>query len=95
MNLEKKLKKVPKYFSVVKAKYLGDYALEIAFSDGHKNTISFKNFIFRRAEQNDPCVSKFTDENLFKTYYIEDGNLNWDDYDMIFPVADLYEKGEI
>jgi len=89
------LKKAPKYFSVVKAEYVGDYTLEIAFSDGHKNFVSLKDFLFRRANQNDPCVSKFADEECFKKFYIEDGNLNWDDFDMIFPLEDLYSKNVI
>ena len=30
-------------------------------------------------------------EAKFKNYEIVDGNLNWNDYDLIFPIEDLYE----
>jgi hypothetical protein len=33
----------------------------------------------------------YKDEKLFNSYKIIDGNLNWNDYDMIFPISDLYE----
>ena len=38
-----------------------------------------------------PSISKYLDENLFRNFEIKDGNLNWNDYDLIFPVYDLYE----
>jgi hypothetical protein len=34
------------------------------------------------------------DKERFKQFEIIDGNLNWNDYDMIFPVSDL-KKGKI
>jgi len=33
----------------------------------------------------------YLDESKFKEYKIIDGNLNWNDYDMIFPIEDLYQ----
>jgi len=33
-------------------------------------------------------------ENAFLEFKIVDGNLNWNEYDMIFPLSDKY-KGEI
>ena len=38
-----------------------------------------------------PSIRKYLDEARFKLFDIIDGNLNWNDYDMIFPVEDLYE----
>jgi len=34
------------------------------------------------------------DPNRFQEYKLVDGNLNWNDYDMIFPLEDLY-RGKI
>ena len=28
--------------------------------------------------------------NEFSNFSLKDGNLNWNDYDLIFPIADLY-----
>jgi len=38
-----------------------------------------------------PSIRKYLDEDKFKTYQIVDGNLNWNDYDLIFPLEDLYQ----
>jgi hypothetical protein len=29
---------------------------------------------------------------MFMTFRIEDGNLMWGDFDLVFPIVDLYEK---
>ena len=36
-------------------------------------------------------IKKYLDETLFKQFKIVDGNLNWNDYDLIFPIYDLYQ----
>jgi hypothetical protein len=36
-------------------------------------------------------LRKYLDLDKFIKFKVIDGNLNWDDYDLIFPVADLYE----
>jgi len=38
-----------------------------------------------------PSIRKYLDEAKFKDYQIVDGNLNWNDYALIFPIEDLYE----
>ena len=38
-----------------------------------------------------PSIRKYLDESKFNEYKIVDGNLNWNDYDMIFPIEDLYQ----
>jgi len=29
-------------------------------------------------------------EKLFSNFAITDGNINWNDYELIFPISDLY-----
>jgi hypothetical protein len=41
-----------------------------------------------------PGIRKYQEELLFKQFKIVDGNLNWNDYEMIFPLEDIY-KGKI
>lgn len=73
------------------AKYIGDYAIRIAFSDGTDRLIDFKTFLESSLH---PSIRKYLDEIKFKQFKIIDGNLNWNDYDLIFPIDDLH-KGNI
>lgn len=72
---------------ITNAVYIDEHALKITFSDRSEKTVSFKEFLSKAQH---PSISKYLDENLFKTFQIKDGNLNWNDYDLIFPVYDLY-----
>ena len=69
------------------ASYIGDYALLLHFNDGTERSVDFKPFL---SKSQHPSIKKYLDEKLFSKYEIVDGNLNWNDYDLIFPVWDLY-----
>jgi len=73
---------------VTAATYVGDYAIRISFSDGTEKLVDFKQFLSKSLH---PSISKYLNESLFKQFKISDGNLNWNDYDLIFPVHDLHE----
>jgi len=73
------------------AKYLKDYVIDIVFTDGTKQTIDFEPFLIRSQH---PEIRQFLDKSKFRGYKLVDGNLNWNDYRLIFPVEDLY-KGNI
>lgn len=73
------------------ARYLSDYLIGLKFSDGNENTVDFKPFLTRTLH---PSLKKFLNKNEFSKFSLEDGNLNWNDYEMIFPLTDLY-KGHI
>lgn len=70
------------------ANYIGDYAIRVFFNDGLNRLVDFKPFLESSLH---PSIRKYLDEKMFKQFDIIDGNLNWNDYDMIFPVNDLYE----
>jgi hypothetical protein len=69
------------------AKYLSDYAIRITFSDGNEKLVDFKPFLLKSIH---PSINKYLDENMFSNFSLADGNLNWNDYDLIFPLSDLY-----
>lgn len=69
------------------AKHIGDYLIKIFFNDGKEKTIDFKEFLHKSLN---PSIIKYRNNNLFSNFQIIDGNLNWNDYDMIFPIWDLY-----
>ncbi len=69
------------------AKYLSDYAIRIKFNDGHEKLVDFKPFLSKSLH---PSIKKYLDENKFSDFSLIDGNLNWNEYDLIFPISDLY-----
>ncbi|MCK9426577.1 MAG: DUF2442 domain-containing protein [Ignavibacteriaceae bacterium] len=70
------------------AKYIGDYAIRIFFNDGINRLVDFKPFLESSLH---PAIRKYLDEVKFNQFKIIDGNLNWNDYDLIFPIDELYE----
>jgi hypothetical protein len=73
------------------AKYLSDYVIRLRFSDGKEKIVDFKPFLSKSFH---PSIKKYLDENKFSNFSLTDGNLNWNDYDLIFPIFDLY-NGQI
>ncbi|MCF8372875.1 MAG: DUF2442 domain-containing protein [Bacteroidales bacterium] len=72
---------------IATAKYLSDYAIRVHFNDGSEKLVDFKPFLSKSLH---PSIKKYLDENKFSEFEIKDGNLNWNDYDLIFPIWDLY-----
>jgi hypothetical protein len=69
------------------AKYLADYVIRIKFSDGKEKLVDFKPFLSKSLH---PSIAAYLDEKKFSNFSLIDGNLNWNDFDLIFPLADLY-----
>lgn len=69
------------------AKYLSDFAIRIKFSDGNEKLVDFKPFLSKSVH---PSIKKYLDEKKFSNFNLIEGNLNWNDYDLIFPISDLY-----
>jgi hypothetical protein len=76
------------FIEIKSVRYIGDYAIRIFFSDGSNKLVDFKPFLESSVH---PSIRKYLDETKFKDYQIVDGNLNWNDYDLIFPIEDLIE----
>ena len=75
-------------FEIKSARYIGDFAIRIQFNDGYNRLVDFKPFLESSLH---PSIRKYLDENKFQKFSIIDGNLNWNDYDLIFPIDNLYE----
>ncbi len=73
---------------VKNASYLDDFVLSVMFSDGSKRLVDFKPFLTKSEH---PSIMKYLDETVFKNFTISDGNITWNNYDMIFPISDLHE----
>jgi hypothetical protein len=73
---------------VVQAKHLGAYQLRLAFSDGTEHIVDFGPFLERSGH---PEIRSFLKPEKFASFRVEQGDLLWGDYELCFPVADLYE----
>jgi uncharacterized protein YjbK len=76
---------------IIAAKLIADYKIEITFNDGEKKVVNFEHFL---SSSQHPSIRKYLDKNKFMEFEIKNGNLNWNDYDLIFPLSDL-KKGQI
>ena len=72
---------------VLKTHYVGDFAIRVFFNDDTQKLVDFKPFLEKSQHHS---IRKYLDESKFKDFQIVDGNLNWNDYDLIFPVWELY-----
>jgi hypothetical protein len=76
------------FIDVEHAEYVDRYRLNLKFSDGTESTVDFGNFLCRSLN---PMIRKYLDIEKFREFTVEYGDLFWNDYDLCFPVADLYE----
>jgi len=74
--------------SILSADYLGEYKVRLRFSDGIERQIDFYDFL---SKAKNPMTRKYLDKQLFKNFFIEYGDIIWNDYEMCFPVWDLHE----
>jgi len=73
--------------NVVAVEYLNEYKLKITFNDGNSKIVDFEAFL-RKSRH--PDIQKYLEIEKFKEFSIVDGNLDWNDFELCFPVNDLY-----
>ena len=78
-----------KVINVEKVKYLNGHKLKLSFNDGVEQIIDFGPFL---SNSLNPLINKYLDLKEFQKYELNSGDLIWNDYDLCFPVADLYEN---
>ena len=75
------------YLEVTEAKYVSGYKLLLTFNDDAVRVVDFGPFL---AKARNPDTTDYRDLKKFKSFHIQDGDLMWGDYQMIFPIMDLY-----
>lgn len=75
------------YLRVKEARYVPRYRVDIAFNDGTRRVVDFGPFL---KQARNPMLTKYRGLAEFKSFHIQDGDLMWGDYEMIFPIMDLY-----
>jgi hypothetical protein len=78
-----------KVLNILKAEYLGDYRLRLSFDDKTEQVLDFYPFLSRAAH---PDIRAYLEPARFQTYRIEYGELVWGDYELCFPIIDLYRN---
>lgn len=78
-----------KSIKIVRASYVNGYKLNLEFSDGKSQIVDFGYFIENSQHED---IRKYLDLKRFKKFKLENGDLMWGDFDLIFPLIDLYEN---
>ena len=80
---------IPEITNIVSAVSTGDYKLCLTFDDGMQQTVDFYPFL---AQSQHPHIRAYLDVKRFSGFRIHHGELVWGDYELCFPVADLYRN---
>ena len=77
------------YIEIIDAQYLDNYRIKLHFSDDKEQIVDFRIFL---ENSTNPTTSKYLGLDLFKQFKIEYGDLIWNDYELCFPIIELYEN---
>jgi len=86
--IAEKKTRMPKVVQIEAVRHVSAYKLGIRFSDGHVSAVDFGPFL-KSSEH--PSIRAYLDSKRFKNFTLEDGVLHWGDFDLVFPMAELYE----
>ena len=79
----------PSIINILTAELVGDYRIRIRFDDASEQTVDFERFL---SDAVHPDVRAWLDRDRFSRFRIEYGELVWGDYEMCFPMIDLYRN---
>ncbi len=74
---------------IEKVEYLDNYRLKLVFNDATIQFVDFYNFL---STSLNPLIRKYLNIQEFIKFNLNNGDLEWNDYDLCFPIADLYEN---
>ena len=74
---------------IKKIKHVGDYKLKLSFNDGNEQVVDFNPFL---SSSLNSLIRKYLSREEFMKFELDNGDLEWNDYDLCFPIADLYEN---
>ena len=78
-----------KPINIVTAEHVGEYRLKLSFNDGKDQVVDFFPFL---SHSRHPDIRVFLDPARFAEFRLEYGDLVWGDYELCFPVMDLYRN---
>lgn len=77
-----------KIITIEKADYVDAYKIHFKFDDGKENIVDFQPFILSAMH---PDIKKYRDKEVFKNFTLKHGEIEWNDYELAFPIFDLYQ----
>lgn len=75
--------------TIISAEYIEEYKIKLSFNDNTIKVVDFSPFLNSSLN---PLIRKYLDKQEFKKFKIDNGDLEWNDFDLCFPIADLYEN---
>lgn len=79
----------PTAINIVAANQVGDFRIHLRFDDGTDQVVDFEPLLSHSLH---PDVRAWLDPARFSAFRLEFGELVWGDYDLCFPVIDLYRN---
>lgn len=73
--------------NIITAEQVGDFRIHLRFDDGIEQNVDFEPFLTHAPH---PDIRAWLDPARFAAFRLEYGELVWGDYDLCFPVIDLY-----
>lgn len=70
------------------AKYLQNYEIKLLFEDGKEVIVDFYSFLNKSGN---PEIKNYLNLEKFKNFKLENGDLMWGDFELLFPIQDLYD----
>lgn len=75
--------------SILKAERVADYRIRLEFNDGKVHEVDFKPFLVQAQH---PEIRAFLNPTRFTNFRLEFGELIWGDFELCFPIADLFDN---
>ena len=75
------------YIAITDVSYVDAHRLRVAFDDGVVRVVDFGPFL---SKSHHPAIRHYLDKQRFKKFSVDRGHLHWNDFDLVFPLADLY-----
>jgi hypothetical protein len=75
--------------NIILATHAGEYRIRLVFDDNTVQEVDFKPFLTR---SHHPDIRAYLEPVRFAGFKVEYGELVWGDYDLCFPVIDLYRN---
>jgi hypothetical protein len=73
---------------IERAEPAGDFKLRLWFNDATQRMVDFGPFLL---DSHNPLIREYLDPAAFSRFQVRDGDLVWGDYDLCFPISDLYD----
>ena len=75
--------------NITSVEKIAQYKLRLVFDDDTVQEVDFKDFL---TQSHHPDIRAYLEECKFDAYHLEFGELVWGDFDLCFPIIDLYQN---